>query len=171
MNDKTILEYNTKFINASNVNFISRETKTKELLEAYQKLLESIRLLDNNIKLVDIHSGNMLYKNGDLYLLDFYLSNIDKNYDSDKLYIEMSYKIWQIILRSIFKYLGDYSLYEVLNHFRLVDFSRGALGCGIISVTESLEEFYFSLQKSLNVDDNTTLLDIDMVLRRINNGY
>ena len=61
---------------------------------------------NNNIKLVDIHSGNMLYKNGDLYLLDFYLSNIDNNYDSDKLYIEMSYKIWQIILRSIFKYLG-----------------------------------------------------------------
>ena len=107
MTDKTILEYNTKFINASNVNFISRETKTKELLEAYQKLLESIRLFDNNnIKLVDIHSGNMLYKNGGLYLLDFDLSNIDKNYDSDKLYIEMSYKIWQIILRSIFKYLG-----------------------------------------------------------------
>ena len=88
MTDKTILEYNTKFINASNVNFISRETKTKELLEAYQKLLESIRLFDNNnIKLVDIHSGNMLYKNSDLYLLDFYLSNIDKNYDSDKLYM------------------------------------------------------------------------------------
>lgn len=87
------------------------------------------------------------------------------------LYIEMAYKIWQIILRSIFKYLGDYSLYEVLNHFRLIDFNRGALGCGIISVTESLEEFYLSLQKSLKVDDNTTLLDIDMVLRRINNGY
>ena len=49
-------------------------------MEAYQKLLESIRLFDNNnIKLVDIHSGNMLYKNGDLYLLDFDLSNIDKN--------------------------------------------------------------------------------------------
>ena len=77
-------------------------------MEAYQKLLESIRLLDNNnIKLVDILSGNMLYKNGGLYLLDLDLSNIDKNYDSDKLYIEMSYKIWQIILRSIFKYLGD----------------------------------------------------------------
>lgn len=172
MTDKAILGYNTKFINASNVNFISRETKIKELLEAYQKLLESIRLLaNNNINLVDILSDNMLYKNGDLYLLDLDLSNIDKNYDSDKLYIDMAYKIWQIILRSIFKYLGDYSLYEVLNHFRLVDFSRGALGCGIISVTESLEEFYFSLQKSLKVDDNTTLLDIDMVLRRINNGY
>ena len=39
-------------------------------------------------------------------LQNVYLSNIDKNYDSDKLYIEMSYKIWQIILRSIFKYLG-----------------------------------------------------------------
>ena len=55
MTDKAILGYNTKFINASNVNFISRETKIKELLEAYQKLLESIRLFDNNnIKLVDL---------------------------------------------------------------------------------------------------------------------
>ena len=83
----------------------------------------------------------------------------------------MAYKIWQIILRSIFKYLGDYSFYEVLNHFRLIDFNRGALGCGIISVTESLEGVYLSLQKSLKVDDNTTILNIDMVLRRINNGY
>lgn len=63
MTDKAILGYNTKFINASNVNFISRETKIKELLDAYQKLLESIRLLaNNNINLVDILSGNMLYK-------------------------------------------------------------------------------------------------------------
>lgn len=92
MTDKAILGYNTKFINASNVNFINRETKIKELLEAYQKLLESIRLLaNNNINLVDILSGNMLYKNGDLYLLDLDLSNIDKNYDSDKLYIDMAY--------------------------------------------------------------------------------
>ena len=90
MTDKAILGYNTKFINASNVNFINRETKIKELLEAYQKLLESIRLFDNNnIKLDDIHSGNMLYKNGGLYLLDFDLSNIDKNYDSENPVVKL----------------------------------------------------------------------------------
>ena len=109
--------------------------------------------------------------------IDTKIENVTKRdgtlapFDENKIYIEMAYKIWQTILRSIFKDLGEYSLYEILNYLRIRDFNRAALGCGIISVTDSLDEFYISLQKSLLVDDKSCLKDIDIVLRRINNGY
>ena len=128
-------------------------------------------MASNSINLFDIHKGNILYKNSNLYLLDFDLSELNNSFDENKIYIEMAYKIWQTILRSIFKDLGEYSLYEILNYLRIRDFNRAALGCGIISVTDSLDEFYISLQKSLLVDDKSCLKDIDIVLRRINNGY
>lgn len=170
--DDDILGYSTKFINAPSIDFISRDTNIRELLESYRNLLESIKeLASNSINLFDIHKGNILYKNSNLYLLDFDLSELNNSFDENKIYIEMAYKIWQTILRSIFKDLGEYSLYEILNYLRIRDFNRAALGCGIISVTDSLDEFYISLQKSLLVDDKSCLKDIDIVLRRINNGY
>ena len=66
-------------------------------MEAYQKLLESIRLFDNNnIKLVDIHSGNMLYKNGDLYLLDFYFFILTLNFHILLYIIIVAFLNWKV---------------------------------------------------------------------------
>lgn len=46
----------------------------------------------------------------------------------------------------------------------------GALQCGIIDITSSVEEFKESLF-SLGLDDKCTLKDVDILLRRKRNGY
>ena len=166
------LEILTDLMNlkGTNLNYISREVKLKDLLEAYLELTKDIKLLaENNINIFDIHAGNLLY-NGSLYMLDFDLSKVDTVNSADKMYKRAAYQVFQQILRVIVWLDKSQDLYTILNHYHIRDFNLGALQCGIIDITSSVEEFKESLF-SLGLDDRCTLKDVDIVLRRKKNGY
>lgn len=170
LGDKRIYGYTTKYLKGANLNYLPREVKLKDLLEAYLKLTKDIKLLaENNINIFDIHAGNLLY-NGSLYMLDFDLSKVDTVNSVDKIYKRAAYQVFQQILRVIVWFDKSQDLYTVLNHCHIRDFNLGALQCGIIDITSSVEEFKESLF-SLGLDDKCTLKDIDIVLRRKRNGY
>ena len=170
LGDKRIYGYTTKYLKGANLNYISREVKLKDLLEAYLELTKDIKLLaENNINIFDIHAGNLLY-NGSLYMLDFDLSKVDTVNSADKMYKRAAYQVFQQILRVIVWFDKSQDLYTVLNHYHIRDFNLGALQCGIIDITSSVEEFKESLF-SLGLDDKCTLKDVDILLRRKRNGY
>ena len=172
VNSEEIIGYSTTFLNAPSISYISRDTKLIDLLNAYKKVLEDLKLLsENSVNLLDVNEGSILYKDGSLYLLDFDLSEFDNMTSKNSIYTYNAYKIWQQILRSIFINISPYSLYDITNHLHLRDFDRGALGCGIISIEDSLDNFYLSMQNSLAIDNKICLNDIDLKLRRIKDGY
>lgn len=170
LSDKRIYGYTTKYLNCPNLNYISRYVRLNDLLESYMNILEDLKVLaEKRINIFDIHAGNLLY-NGSLYMLDFDLSKIDTVNSVEKIYTRAAYQVWQQILRTIL-YYDKYDLYTTLNHYGIRDFNLSALQCGIMDITSSLEVFKESLEKGLNLKDDSTLLDIDRVLRRKKNGY
>lgn len=117
----------------------------------------------------DVHMGNLLF-NGSLYMLDFDLFTIDSGVDSDKLYMRITYQVWQQVLRTILWY-DKYDLYTTLNQLRISDFNLVALQYGIMDITSSIEVFKKSLFTSLEVTGDVTLEEVDKALRRRKNGY
>ena len=93
--------YTMHKIDASALENISEDTLIFDLIKAFEKLKQEVRILsDNYVKTEDIGGDNILY-NGKLYLLDLDLSLVNKEYIPDELYIKTTYSIFKSLLIKI----------------------------------------------------------------------
>jgi len=89
--------YTMQKVNASTLENISDDILILDLINAFERLRQEVKILSNHyIKTEDIGGDNILY-NGNLYLIDLDLSLVDRNYIPYELYIKTTYNIFKAL--------------------------------------------------------------------------